>query len=75
MMVFNVFIFLSPLLSSNGFWWITSRREASAVPNPKLLYGSAQVADNPGDCEPEADAGSLDPAAGVNLQVNPVTKR
>jgi hypothetical protein len=33
MMVFNVVIFFSPLLSSNGFWWITSRIKACAVPN------------------------------------------
>src|ERR1035438_516064 len=42
MMVFNVFILLSPLLSSNGFWWITSRIEASALPNPERSHGLVQ---------------------------------
>src|ERR1022692_4265507 len=92
MIVFNVFIFVSPLFSSKCFSrWITSHTECNHSAKPgtdrtalrKSLIiqpianrrRNARRLHPPPIANRRRNARRLHPAAGLNLQVNPVTKR
>src|ERR1039458_10293695 len=77
MIVFNVFIFVSPLFSSKCFSrWITSHTECnhSAKPGTDRTALRKSLIIQP-IANRRRNARRLHTAAGLNLQVNPVTKR
>jgi hypothetical protein len=76
MVFFNVFILVSPLFSTDCFSrWITSHTKSKRSAKSGKSNGFAQVSDNPADREAGRKRERVQRAPGLNLEVNPLTKR